>query len=144
MTNLLDPIRMDMQRAEADAHWHATVLHGGMIASVVVVGEADGTWSVLTQLRDRSLHPLGDGCKCGGFATHAAALHAGQAASLRLHKALVGMHPVEPVRKNAWSAPPVGGYQSEALRRFVRAQQHVEEVGPSTIAPEPAAMVMMA
>jgi hypothetical protein len=137
MTVLVDPIMLDTQDANAVEHWHATVMRGGMIASVVVTRVADAMWMARTQLRDRSFNPLGNGWKCGPFATHAAALHAGQAASLRLHKALVGTHRVTDTPRTIVFPQPVGGYQSKALRRFARAQQRAQTKRSPTPVPQP-------
>jgi len=138
MTELFDPTRVDLQRVDAVEHWHATVLRGGVIASVVVTRIAAGTWTARAQLRDRSFHPLGECWKCGAFATHAAALHAGQAASLRLHKASVGTHQVPTPSRTIAMPEPVGGYQSQALRRYARAQQRVQEPSSPMAVPKPA------
>jgi len=143
MTDPVDPISMDTTRADAAEHWHATVMRGGMIASIVVTRMADGIWTARTQLRDRSFKPLGDCWTSGQFATHAAALHAGQAASLRLHKALVGTHEVrEPLRTIALPEP-MGGYKSKALRRFARAQQLAQAMLSPKVVQEPASAMEM-
>ncbi|HTD29227.1 MAG TPA: hypothetical protein VK660_07550 [Xanthomonadaceae bacterium] len=136
MTDLVAPSWMGTKRADAVEHWHATVMREGLIASVVVACEADGRWTARTQLLDRSLQRRGDCRKSGRFDTHEAALHAGQAAALRLHKATVGTHKVpEPARTIAL-LQPVGGYQSQTLRRFARVQQDPQTMRSPTVAPQ--------
>ena len=122
MTVLVAPVWMDAKRAGPIEHWHSTMMHGGVIANVIVACAADGTWMVRTQLRDRSFNSLGKGWKDGSYATQDAALDAGHAAALRLHKALVGTHQVTELARTPAILQPVGGYQSQALRRFVQAQ----------------------
>jgi hypothetical protein len=112
---------MDARRADAVEHWHSMTLHGGMVASVVVVREAGERWTARTQLRDRSLTPRGDCRKSGPCATHEAALQAGQAAALRLYKAFVGLHKVPDPARTIVLMQPAGGYQSQAMRRFAGA-----------------------
>jgi len=131
---------MDTKPADAVEHWHATVMRGGMVASVVVAREADGLWTSRAQLRDRSLNHLGDCWKRGSFATQAEALDAGQTAALLLHTAFLGMHdPPEPPRTIAL-AEPVGGYQSQALRRLARSQQRLQAEPSTALVPVPQPM----
>jgi hypothetical protein len=126
MTVLTAPGSMEKKGAGPDTHWHSTMMHGGLISNVIVGCAADGMWTVRTQLCDRSLRPIGDGGMSGPFATHDAALRAGQAVALRLHKASVGTHPVpEPLRMTALPEP-VGGYQSQALQRLASAHQNAQ------------------
>lgn len=104
-----------------EEHWHAATMRAGLLSSVVTTRRPDGHWTVRALLRDRSLRPLDDGWKGDGFATQEAAHRAGEAAALRLHNALVGLHGVPvPPRTTSESEPP-GGYQSQALRRYASA-----------------------
>jgi hypothetical protein len=116
----------DTKRAGPDEYWHSAVMHGGVISNVVVGCDADGTWTARTQLCDRSLRPIGDRCDSAAFATHDEALDAGQAVALRLHKALIGTHPVLEKPRTIALLEPIGGYQSQALQRLARAQQSAQ------------------
>ena len=136
MTDLVAPTWMGTKHADAVEHWHATVMRGGLIASVVVTREADGGWTARTQLLDRSFKRRGDFRKSGRFDTHEAALHAGQAAALRLHKASVGTHKVPEPQRTIALLQPVGGYQSQALRRFARVQQGAQTMRSPTAVPQ--------
>ena len=145
MTVLLAPAWMDAKRAGPIEHWHSTVMHGGVISSVVVGCNAHGTWTVRTQLRDRALNSLGDSWKSGPFDTHEAALDAGHVAALRLHKALVGTHQVPELPSKIAILQPVGGYQSQALRRFAQAQPGTQAMRlPMVLAKQVAEAEMMA
>jgi hypothetical protein len=122
MTDLTVPSSARSQRADAAEHWHAMTLHRGLIASVIVERETDASWNARTQLRDRSLLPLSNCWISGPFATHAAALQAGQAAAARLYAAVVGLHQVCEANRTVTSMQPPGGYQSQALQRLMGAQ----------------------
>ena len=135
MTDLAVPSWMQRRRAQDAEHWHAQVMRGGLIAGVVVA-RSEGSWTARTQLRDRSLRPVGECVESGPFATEDAALRAGQAAGWRLHKAIVGMREVaEPV---VAMSPPPGGFQSQALRRFARIQRAMQAKSAASIVPESA------
>jgi hypothetical protein len=139
MTDLVAPSSMDASGSGGTEHWHASVMRGGLISSVVVARDAAGTWTARTQLRDRALHPKGDGWKSGPCDSREAAFHAGQAAALRLHKALVGTHEVpEPPRTIAMLEPD-GGYRSRALRQFAYAQASAQALRSTPAAPQRAA-----
>lgn len=121
MTHLAVPDWMSTSRQQAVEHWHAITMREGLVASVVLSCAGDGTWTVRTQLRDRSLRPVGEVSTNGPFATEDAALLAGRAAAWRLHRAAVGMHEV--LDQAVVFAPPPGGWRSQALRRLAQAQR---------------------
>lgn len=123
MTDLAVPDWMNPSRAQPSEHWHAITMRGGLIASVVVSCVGGATWKVRTQLRDRSLRPVGESSTNGPFATAETALRAGRAAAWRLHRAAVGMREVPP--QAVAFAPPPSGWRSRALRRFAQAQRIV-------------------
>jgi hypothetical protein len=123
MTHLAVPDWMNPSRVQPLEHWHAITMHGGLIASVVVSCAGGAAWTVRTQLRDRSLQPVGEGSTNGPFATEEAALRAGRAAAWRLHRAAVGMREIPP--QAVAFAPPPSGWRSQALRRFAQAQRIV-------------------
>ena len=121
MTDLAVPSWMEPRGAQATEKWHATVMQGGLVSSVVVVSGSEGCWSVRTQLRDRALRPVGEARASGPFSTQEEALRAGEAAASRLHKSIVGIREVP--QPAFVMTPPPGGFQSQALRRYARLQQ---------------------
>ena len=121
MTDLVAPAWMDT-RANGDVeHWHATVLPGGLIASVIVRRKPDGTWTARAQLRDRTLRPTSDDRERGPFDTHEAALSAGQAAVLALQQAAT--EPLVESLSADVSRSAVGLHRSQVARRCVHSKR---------------------
>lgn len=145
MTVLSAPGWMDTRRAGPVEHWHSAVMHGRVVSTVIVGCDADGTWTARTQLCDRSLHPIGDSWKGRPFATHEAALQAGQAAALGLHKESFDTHQLPEQSRPIMLLEPGGGFQSQALRRMARAQEGAQTTRlPMVVAQHASAVEMIA